>query len=156
MFASVAVLPGSSAPALTRTSLLLITLAIKQGCAEGSSSDVKARLLPSQCNTSSGSQPPWPLRRQPPWPRQNAGVCRGGGEYGLEWRHAGSNHSKQNTFDDMQAAAEFLIQEKYTSAGKLVIQVGENSAGQHTRAPRVCSAGIAWQLWLQCCSSKTE
>ena len=52
-------------------------------------------------------------------------VCRarGGGEFGITWRDAGSVHNKQNVFDDFIGCAEHLIREKYTSPAKLVTQV---------------------------------
>ncbi|KAK9832937.1 hypothetical protein WJX74_002405 [Apatococcus lobatus] len=51
---------------------------------------------------------------------------RGGGEYGLDWRAAGSMHNKQNVFDDFQACAEHVISQKYTCASKIISQGGSN------------------------------
>jgi len=49
-------------------------------------------------------------------------ACRGGGEFGIDWRNQGSKAYKQNVFNDFQACSEYLISADYTNTSKLTIQ----------------------------------
>jgi prolyl oligopeptidase len=70
----------------------------------------------------SGSLYPW-LERGGVYALPN---LRGGGEYGEEWHQAGMGTRKQNVFDDFIAAAEWLIQNRYTRPERLAIRGGSN------------------------------
>ncbi|MEN8145820.1 MAG: prolyl oligopeptidase family serine peptidase [Gemmatimonadota bacterium] len=52
---------------------------------------------------------------------------RGGGAYGNDWQAAGSRGNKTRSIEDAVAAAEWLIEQGYTSPSRLVIE--GNSAG---------------------------
>jgi prolyl oligopeptidase len=51
---------------------------------------------------------------------------RGGGEYGETWHAAGTRERKQNVFDDCIAAVDWLIRERYTRPGLIVLEGGSN------------------------------
>ncbi len=62
---------------------------------------------------------------------ENGGIyaqanLRGGSEYGEEWHQAGTKLNKMNVFNDFIAAAEYLIDEGWTSPDYLTIEGGSN------------------------------
>ena len=58
---------------------------------------------------------------------------RGGGEYGRVWHEGGMRATKQNVFDDMIAAAEWLVNNRYTRTSRLAIG-GRSNGGLLTGA----------------------
>jgi prolyl oligopeptidase len=57
-----------------------------------------------------------------------AAHVRGGGEYGRAWHQAGIRRRKQTSFDDAIAAAEWLIDQRYTCSARLAIG-GQSNGG---------------------------
>jgi prolyl oligopeptidase len=51
---------------------------------------------------------------------------RGGSEEGEEWHRGGMRENKQNVFDDFHAAAEYLVEQGWTTPGQLGISGGSN------------------------------
>ncbi|MBV8601693.1 MAG: prolyl oligopeptidase family serine peptidase, partial [Candidatus Eremiobacteraeota bacterium] len=69
---------------------------------------------------------------------------RGGGEYGEEWHLAGKDTNKINTVNDFVDCAKWLIDQKYTSPGKLGGRGGSaggiTMGGAITQAPELFAA----------------
>lgn len=82
---------------------------------------------------------------------ERGGICavaniRGGGEFGKKWYDSGSGDQKQTAFDDFQAAAEYLIANKYTTARHLGIY-GRSTGGllvgvSLTQRPELFAAAV--------------
>ena len=51
---------------------------------------------------------------------------RGGNEYGEKWHKAGMLQNKQNVFNDIFGAVNFLIEKKYTNTSKIALRGGSN------------------------------
>ena len=58
---------------------------------------------------------------------------RGGGEYGDSWHQAGQFFNKQDVFKDLYSAAEYLVEENYTTPSRIAI-LGLSNGGLLTAA----------------------
>jgi prolyl oligopeptidase len=73
-------------------------------------------------------------------------TLRGGSEYGRAWHEAGMKTHKQNVFDDNIAAAQYLIDNKYTSPSRLALRGGSNGgllvAATELQRPELFAAAV--------------
>ena len=81
---------------------------------------------------------------------------RGGAEYGERWHQEGMLTKKQNVFDDFAAAGDYLIDQHYTSHGKLALMGGSewraaDGRGNHPQHPDLARG--AW--WCRPLASTT-
>lgn len=71
---------------------------------------------------------------------------RGGGEYGEEWHKAGMLDKKQTVFDDLHAAAQWLVDNGYTQPSRLGIEGGSNggllTSAAITQRPELYGAAV--------------
>lgn len=72
---------------------------------------------------------------------------RGGGELGSSWYEAGKKQSKKNSFEDFIACMDYLIDNRYTTAGQMLIE-GASAGGLlmgavANMAPEKCALVIA-------------
>lgn len=82
---------------------------------------------------------------------ENGGIfavpnIRGGGEYGEAWHQQGIKTKKQNVFDDFIAAAQYLVDNKYTSRDRLALEGGSNGGllvgACITQHPDICKVAF--------------
>ena len=83
---------------------------------------------------------------------------RGGLEYGQAWHEGGMRENKQNVFDDFIAAAQWLIDNRYTQTSKLAVRGASNSGllmgAMLTQRPELfgavlCQVGVLDMLRFQ-------
>ncbi len=69
---------------------------------------------------------------------------RGGAEEGEAWHRAGMRENKQQSFDDFAAAADWLVDNQFTSRDRLAIRGGSNGGllmgATITQRPDICRA----------------
>jgi prolyl oligopeptidase len=73
---------------------------------------------------------------------------RGGGEYGRKWYEGGIRENKQKSFDDCIAAAEWLIENKYTKPRKLVLY-GASNGGLMVSAAAIQRPELFKAVWAE-------
>ena len=82
---------------------------------------------------------------------ENGGIyavpnIRGGGEYGEDWHNQGIKTKKQNVFDDFMAAAQYLVDNCYTSRDLLAMEGGSNGGlligACITQQPDICKVAF--------------
>jgi prolyl oligopeptidase len=74
-------------------------------------------------------------------------TIRGGGEFGEDWHAHGALTKKQNVFDDFYAAAQHMVEAKYTVKDKLAIEGGSNGGllmgATLTQHPGLCKCVVS-------------
>jgi prolyl oligopeptidase len=84
---------------------------------------------------------------------------RGGGEFGEAWHGSGALTKKQNVFDDFIAAAQLLIDQRYTTPQHLAILGGSNGGllmGAVLTSTRACFARWSRRsASTTCCASNS-
>jgi prolyl oligopeptidase len=97
-------------------------------------------------NISPGFRPAWHVLLEQGVVLAEA-VIRGGGEFGEDWHHEGNLTKKQNVFNDFYAAAQHMVEAKYTSKDKLSIEGGSNGGllmgATLTQHPDLCKCVVS-------------